>query len=83
MLQNKRPTGFTKAVRIETQEAAKYNFERRMKEQQDKIEFKARVDAKIAEATKPVKVEPNKVGKTVPKVESKEEAPKTETKKGK
>lgn len=63
-MKNKRqPAGFTKAVRIETQEAAKFNFHRRMREQEELAKHREHVAKLLQEDTQPTKVEPNRVGK--------------------
>ena len=54
----------TKAQIIEIQEAAKFNYMRRLREQEDKKELKVRVAEKVAEATKAAEVkESDKKGK--------------------
>lgn len=55
----------TKAAIIETQETAKYNYMRRLQEQEDKKKLKEIVEQKIAERTeiKPVASISDKKGK--------------------
>lgn len=50
----------TKAQRIEIQEAAKFNYHKRLREQEDKKLLQEQIAKKIAEETKPAKVEPTR-----------------------
>lgn len=53
------PSGFTKSARIETQEAAKYNFQKRVREQEEREKLKQRIEERIQEETAPRRVEPS------------------------
>lgn len=48
----------TKEQRIEVQESAKFNYHRRLRDVEDKKQLQKQIEEKVAEATKPSRVEP-------------------------
>lgn len=54
-LKDTMPSGFNRQARIETQEAAKFNFHKRVREQQEKNQLQEAVAKRMEEESKAAK----------------------------